>query len=296
MQSTRTIYLTDVGPRDGLQSETALVPTDLKLEVIAGLAAAGLPAVQVASFVHPVKVPQMADAEAVIAGLPTHFKTDFSALTLNLKGMQRACATPIPWVEVSLAATEAQSRRNAGMSIAQAQRQMAEMIALAKRSNRKVRATIQCTFGCVQFGEVSEAQLRGLAEPLLAGGVDLLLLADTTGLATPPAVRRMLDAVLPLAGQAAIGLHLHDTRGLGLVNVAAGLEMGVRHFDASLGGLGGCPFVPDAAGNIATEETLYLLHAFGFSTGVDIAAVAALSRRLSAFFDRPLTGKLYRLL
>jgi hydroxymethylglutaryl-CoA lyase len=296
MQSTRTIYLTDVGPRDGLQNETALVPTDLKLEVITGLAAAGLPAVQVASFVHPAKVPQMADAEAVIAGLPTRFNTDFSALTLNLKGMQRACATAIPWVEVSLAATEAQSRRNAGMSIAEAQGQMAEMIALAKRSNRNVRATIQCTFGCSRAGEVSEAQLRGLAEPLLAGGVDLLLLADTTGLATPPAVRRMLDAVLPLAGQAAIGLHLHDTRGLGLVNVAAALEMGVRHFDASLGGLGGCPFVPGAAGNIATEETLYLLHALGFSTGVDIAAVADLSRRLSAFFDRPLTGKLYRLL
>ena len=289
------VYLTEVGLRDGLQMEPKVVPTDLKQQLIAGLADAGLPFIQVASFVHPLKIPQMADAERLIAGLPQHPLVCYSALTLNRKGVQRACATNIPWIEVSISASDAHSRQNAGLSLAQARAEVREMVELALAARRGVRASIQCVFGFTKAGDTSIQTVERLATLLVDGGVRMLSLADTSGMATPPMVRSVLDAVLPVAGDVPVGLHLHDTRGLGLVNVLTALEMGIVHFDTSLGGLGGCPFVPGAAGNIATEDTLHLLHSLNIATGIDMARVARCSRKLSAFFERSLPGRLYRL-
>ena len=289
-------FITEVGPRDGLQMEQKVLSTDQKTQLINGLISAGLSAVQVASFVHPGKLPQMADAEAVIDALPKTDTVAFSALTLNRKGVERACRTSIPWIEVSLSASETQSRSNTGMSVDDALAEAAAMIDLARQAGRKVRGSIQCSFGCVHECEIEVPQVQRLAEKLLNSGVDRLILADTTGMATPPAVRQNLAAILPIAGDVPVGLHLHDTRGMGLVNLMTGLEMGIAHFDTSLGGLGGCPFVAGAAGNIATEDTIHLLNSLNVATGIDYTKVAAESRKLSRLLGRDLAGKMYRLL
>lgn len=288
------VIITEVGPRDGLQMERRVVPTDTKVALIADLAAAGVPAIQVAAFVHPEKVPQMADAEMVIARLPRHGDVAYSALTLNLRGVERACRTAVPWIEVSLSASDAHSRQNTGLTVVQARAATGAMIELAVRSGRRVRGSIQCAFGHLTPGDIAADQVVRMAVELIDQGVEQLVLADTTGLANPVLLRQMLAALLPKVGSVPLGLHLHDTHGLGLVNVMAALEMGIDRFDTALGGLGGCPFVDGAAGNIATEDTLHLLHALSISTGVDPALVAVWSRRLSAFFEHLLPGKRYR--
>ena len=296
MKMPRSVAITEVGPRDGLQMEKKVLASEQKIALIASLRDAGLPAIQVASFVHPAKVPQMADAERVIASLPMDDGVIYSALALNRRGVERACDTSIAWIEVSLSASETQSRHNSGMSVAQAVDEVKDMVALARRAGRRIRGSIQCSFGCVHECEIANDQVTRLAQMLLDCGVDQLVLSDTTGMATPPAIRQRLESVLPLAGDLPVGLHLHDTRGLGLVNLMAGLEMGINLFDASLGGLGGCPFVSGAAGNIATEDTLHLLRSLDIATGVDAARVAAASRQLSQWLDHVLTGKMYKLL
>jgi hydroxymethylglutaryl-CoA lyase len=291
----RKVHITEVGPRDGLQMEKKIVPTDMKAALIQGLVAAGVRSLQVAAFVHPQKVPQMADAEGLIARLPMAEGVQFSALALNRRGVERACATAIPWIEVSLSVSERQSRDNSGMTVEQGRKEAAAMIELAHAERRKVRGSIQCSFGCLDECEISSDTVPQAAALLLDSGVDQLVLADTTGMATPVTVRRMLSRVMPLTGKVPLVLHLHDTRGLGLVNLMAGLEMGIAHFDTSLGGLGGCPFVKGAAGNIATEDTLHLLRSLSIETGVDLSQVAHWARKLSAFFGRELTGKMHRL-
>ena len=290
-----TVHLTEVGPRDGLQMEPRVLSTAEKLDLIAGLTSAGLREIQVAAFVRPEKVPAMADAERLIEALPMHSETQYSALTLNLQGVERACRTAIPWIEISLSAHEIHSRRNAGLSTAQALAQSSSMTAMAISAGRKVRASIQCAFGYEDPTDVAIDDVAALSAQLLDQKIDRLVLADTTGLAAPPTVSRMLATVTPLSGAIPVGLHLHDTRGLGLANVMVALEMGISHFDTSLGGLGGCPFIEGAAGNIATEDALYLFHRLGIAAGIDIGRIAALSRRLSEVFNRPLPGKIYRL-
>ncbi len=290
------VSITEVGPRDGLQMEKKVVPTQKKADLIAGLVAAGLQAIQVAALVHPRKVPQMADAEALIERLPLEDGVQYSALTLNAKGAERACGTAIPWIEVSLSASDHHSRQNAGLSIDQAQVEIGAMLKSAQQAGRKVRGSIQCAFGCVHEGPIPVERIIHLATRFLDKGVDILVLADTTGMATPVKIRRTLEAVLPLAGSLPLGLHLHDTRGLGLVNAVTALEMGISHFDTSLGGLGGCPFVPGAAGNIATEDTVHMMQSLGMTTGIDPAKVTRWSKRLSDYFGHDLPGKLYRLL
>jgi hydroxymethylglutaryl-CoA lyase len=292
----KKVHITEVGPRDGLQMEKQVIDTEKKVKLIAGLVAAGLESIQVASFVHPGKVPQMADAEAVIDQLPADGTVRYSALTLNRKGVEHACRTRIAWIEVSLSASETQSRHNSGMTVAQAMKEVRSMIEMAAGAGRKIRGSIQCTFDCVHPGEIGVEQIKRLASHLLDCGVQSLMLADTTGMATPVSVRRVLQAILPIAGNVPLGLHLHDTRGLGLVNLMTGLEMGISHFDSSLGGLGGCPFVRGAAGNIATEDTLYLLSSLNVNSGVDMGKVAKWSRQLSVWLGHEFSGKMYKLL
>jgi hydroxymethylglutaryl-CoA lyase len=276
--------------------ELRTVPTDEKVALIDGLVQAGLQAIQVASFVHPAKVPQMADAEAVVDRLPRDDGVRYSGLALNHKGVLRALGTWVPWIEISVAASDAQSRINAGIPIDRIWDEIDRMMDAALEAGRYVRASIQCSFGCAEAEPADDAQVLKMAETLLRHGIHQLVLADTTGMATPPKVKRLLREVMPMAGSTPVGLHLHDTRGMGLVNVMAGLELGVSHFDTSLGGLGGCPFVKGAAGNIATEDTVYLMDALTIQTGIEIAKVASWSQRLSRFFGRTLQGKLYRLL
>lgn len=296
MPLPQRVIITEVGPRDGLQMEKRVLSTDTKADLITALTAAGVPAIQVTAFVHPGKVPQMADAEALIARLPAGADVDYSALALNRRGVERACRTAIPWIEVSLSASDSHSLRNAGMRAREAMAEAGQMVAMARGAGRRVRGSIQCAFGYLAPSDIPLDRIGRIAAVLVDQGADLLVLADTTGLATPVSVREMLAAVMTVVGRVPVGLHLHDTRGLGLVNVMAALEMGIARFDTALGGLGGCPFVSGAAGNIATEDTLYLLHALGIATGIEMARVAAWSRRLADLFGHALSGRLYRLL
>ena len=289
------VTLTEVGLRDGIQIESRLVPTGMKLELIAALVAAGLKKFQVTAFVHPDRVPQMADAEALISRLPDYKGVVFTGLVLNPAGVERARDAGLRHVEVSVSASDTHSRKNAGLPLERARETAVEMVARAKEAGLTARAGIQCAFGCVYEGAVPVRRIKKMAAAYVRAGADELALADTTGMATPAAVKGLLTAVGNVADDTPRSLHLHDTRGLGLVNLVKALETGVTRFDASFGGMGGCPFVKDAAGNIATEDTVYLLSSLGIDSGIDIQKVAGCSRRMEQFLGKCLPGKLYKL-
>jgi hydroxymethylglutaryl-CoA lyase len=289
------VQLIEVGLRDGLQNQPVVLPTAVKLEAVAGLIEAGLLHFQVASFVHPGKVPQMADAEAVCAGLPGGDGVTYSALVLNPKGVERAVAAGIGKVDASLSASEEHSRRNAGFGIEEARRRLAEMIGLARDGGLEVRAGIQCAFGCVFEGAIPVERVIALAEHLAGLGPVELALADSTGMATPRDIETVVTRVREVVGDLPLVLHLHDTRGLGLANLHTALQLGVTRFDTAFGGLGGCPFIPGATGNVATEDVVHLLESMGVTTGVDLARVAQVSARVEAHLGDVLPGKLYGL-
>ena len=291
----QAVTLVEVGPRDGFQFETRVVPTERKLAVIARLAAAGLKAIQVASFVNPARVPQMADAERLVRGLPADDGVAYSALVLNRRGLDRAMACGVRTVEISLSASDTHSRKNTGMDRDEALRQGLAMIDRAVRAGLHVRAGVQCVFGCVYEGRMDAARTADIVCRFADHGAHSLSLADTTGMASPPTIRETLETVLPLAGRLPMALHLHDTRGLGLVNLNAALQLGIATFDTALAGMGGCPFVAGAAGNIATEDTVHFLDTLGIRTGVDHRRVGAVSRDLETFFQKAFPGRLHRL-
>lgn len=293
------VTLVEVGPRDGFQFEKTILPTPLKLEIICGLLMAGLTHVQVTSFVHPRKVPQMADAEALLKRLPRNPGISYSGLVLNLKGVERARQARLDCVEISLSVSDTHSRKNAGISLQDGVRQAREMIRFAADGGMRIVLSLQCAFGCAYEGEIPPNRVYQIGQSLLdhapSGAIIRFSLADTTGMAHPHLIAKLLKKFDPVMKALPVGLHLHDTRGLGLVNLMTALECGVRHFDTALAGMGGCPFVPDAAGNIPTEDTAYMLEKLGIETGVNIARVAKCSRRLAKYFDKRFPGKLYRL-
>jgi len=295
MAIPETITLVEVGPRDGFQLEPKIIPTDLKLEIITGLATSGLKHIQVASFVNPRRMPQMADADDLVRRLPRIPSVTFFGLVLNAVGVERARRAGLDCIEVSISASDAHSRKNAGISHASALREGERMVSIAAAAGMTVTASVQCAFGCVYEGDIAASRVLDAARMFIAAGAARLTLADTTGMGTPRTVERMLRELDKVNNDVPVGLHLHDTRGLGLVNAAAGLRCGVAFFDTALGGMGGCPSVPGAAGNIPTEDIAYLMSAMGAETGVDWKAVAFCTRRLSAFLGRDLPGKLYRM-
>jgi hydroxymethylglutaryl-CoA lyase len=289
------VTLIEVGPRDGFQFEEKIVPTALKLEMIMRLVEAGFKHIQVASFVHPGKVPQMADAEMLLSALTGIPGVAFSALALNMAGLERAISAKLAHIEVSMSASNRHSLKNTGMSKDAARIMGLRMIALSKKHNMIVRAGIQCAFGSGYDEIISADHIVAMAKDLVTAGADSLCLSDTTGMATPLAVHQLLTSVRPVAGSLPINLHLHDTRGLGLANVMAAMSCGVSHFDTALAGMGGCPFIHGAAGNIATEDTLYLLSSLNIETGLNLSKIAACSRDLEVFFGKRFPGKLYPL-
>ena len=292
----KKVTLTEVGPRDGFQFEKKIIPTELKVEIISRLVDAGLKHIQVASFVNPARLPQMADAEDVVARLPESPGGIFSGLALNTKGVLRAHRAGLKHLEISISASDTHSRKNAGLSFDQAVIQMKEMIRLAREKSMGVRAGIQCAFGCVYEGAVSRERILQLVRYYSSKGVDAIALSDTTGMANPLSVKQMLQTLIPECRGIPVVLHLHDTRGLGLANVMAALECGVTQFDTAMAGMGGCPFVRGAAGNIATEDTVNLLGSMRIFTGIDIAGVSECSYRLEKYLNKRFPGKLHHLL
>jgi len=292
----KKVILTEVGPRDGFQFEKQMIPTEMKVEIISDLMEAGLRHIQVASFVNPSRVPQMADAEELVSRLPEPAGVIFSGLVLNAKGLQRALRTGLKHVEISISASDTHSRKNAGVGFDQAAARMKEMIRLARAENMGVRAGIQCVFGCVYEGNISRERILRLVRYYAANQVDAIALSDTTGMANPLSVKRLLKILIPECGKIPIILHLHDTRGLGLANVMAALQCGVTQFDTAMAGMGGCPFVRGAAGNIATEDTVHLMDSMGINTGIDIVGVSKCSHYLENYLSKQFPGRMHRLL
>jgi hydroxymethylglutaryl-CoA lyase len=286
--------IVEVGPRDGWQAEATPIPTAAKVELINALSATGLRRIQVASFVHPQKVPQMADAEEVCARIQRAPGVRYSGLALNVRGVERAAAAGVQQVDISVSASEGHNQKNAGMSVEEGLLQMEAMVRVARATGLSVRAGVQCAFGYTEEA-VDPRRVVGMVRRIVGLGVDELAIADSAGLANPQAVRRLVQELRPMVNPVPMVLHLHDTRGMGLANVLSALRSGVSHFDTAFGGLGGCPFIPGATGNIATEDAVNMLEAMGVKTGVDVARVAEVSRKMEGVLGRRLEGKLYRL-
>lgn len=278
------VTLCDVGPRDGLQNEPETLEPDVRAELVRRLAAAGLPRIEAASFVDPERVPQMAGAEDVVAAAGD-VGAELSGLVLNERGYERLAATALDRVNVTLAATEAFNQRNGNASLAEAAERVERILAATELP---ATATISCAFGCPFEGEVDAGVVADLAARLETAGAQEIVLADTIGVATPGAVQALV------ARTRAAGGHFHDTRHTGVANAWAALDAGATLLDASVGGLGGCPFAPRATGNVATEDVLYLLEREGVETGVDLDALLAVARWLEELLGRELPGRVYR--
>ena len=286
--------LCDVGPRDGLQNHDVTLEPGVRAELCLRLAGAGLRRVEAASFVHPGRVPQMAGAEEVFAGLAGHDEASWSGLVLNPRGLERAQAAGVHEIHVSYALTDSFCRRNQGQSLAEASGLAQEMVRAARTAGRRVSVSLSVAFGCPFEGRVDPGHVIEHVALMAAAGAEEILLADSIGVGVPAQVRDLVPRALDAAGGSLIGLHLHNTRNTGYVNALAGLEAGATVFDASVGGLGGCPFAPNATGNIATEDLVYLLDGEGVETGVDLEALIAVAEWLGEQLGAPLPGLLHR--
>ncbi len=290
------VELCDVGPRDGFQFEDRFIPTDLKVEIITALADAGLPRIQVTSFVHPEWVPQMKDAEAVCERLPERDDVTYAGLVLNHEGLERAHAAGLSHVDLSIATNDEHSYNNANRTVDEAVTHAEDIIHDAQAHGLEIQMGFQTVFGYRAPGDTPLDRVVEMSRHFAEKEVALLSLADTTGLAHPRMIKERIRAVQKVVGDTPLVLHLHDTRGLGLANVYAALQCGVDQFDTSLAGMGGCPFIEGATGNIATEDTAYLLDELGIETGVNRTGVGEASLRIESFLGKEFPGKLHRLL
>ena len=267
------VTVVEVGPRDGLQNEAAIVPTAAKVRFIEMLAAAGLPVVEATSFVHPAAVPQLADADQVLPAIARRPGVRYPVLVPNMRGMERAIAAGADAVAVFTAASEAFAQANIRMTIAESLEAFAPVLATARAAGMWTRGYVSTAFGCPYQGEVDPAAVADVAVALHELGCDQISVGDTIGVAEPDDVSRVLSPLLERLPAERLALHLHDTRGRAIDNAEAGLQLGITTFDASASGLGGCPFAPGAPGNLATETLVSWLHGLGIETGVDEPAL-----------------------
>ncbi len=282
----------DVGPRDGLQNEPEVIAPEVRAELVGRIVAAGVRAVEVASFVDPRRVPQMAGAEEVVAALGSESGVVYAGLALNERGYDRLVACGLDEVRFSFGATESFNRRNQNASVRESLAAAIRIVERGRADGIRSAVTISVAFGCPFEGPVDESRVLELAEEIAAARPDTILLADTIGVGVPGQVRRLVLRAVELG--VPIGGHFHNTRNTGYANALAALEAGATVLDASIGGLGGCPFAPRATGNIATEDLVYLLHGESVDTGIDLDALTGVSEWLEGVLDRRLEGQLYR--
>ena len=297
--SPRPIQIVEVGPRDGLQNEKAILDPAVRVELVRRLEAAGARRIEAVSFVHPKYVPQMAGAEEVMAALPPAEGRSRIGLVLNGKGYDRALGTAVDEVNVAMSATDGFGLKNQGLAVKDQLAMLGDIV--ARRHNAEasegapsLSATISCVWGCPFEGEVSIAQVADMVGAIGEMGVAEIGLADTIGAGDPWAVTRKVEAARKAAPDATLRLHFHDTRNTGLANAYAGVEAGVDVLDASVGGIGGCPFAPGATGNIATEDLVYMLERAGYSTGYDLDALIGTARWIGEKIGRPAPSALSR--
>jgi hydroxymethylglutaryl-CoA lyase len=299
--SSGTIELVEVGPRDGLQNEPDIISTEAKLDLIGRMIGYGARRLEVASFVHPARVPQMADAEAVIAGLPPRADCTYVGLVLNKRGVLRALATRengargVDQVGCVVVASDTFGQKNQGQTIAQGIAETREMLRFARAEGIRAQVTISAAFGCPFEGEVKHDTVLAIAEAIAAEGPEEIALADTIGVGTPWEAGELfgkLDALL--GGKIPMRAHFHNTRGTGIANAWEAYKAGVRVFDAALGGLGGCPFAPRATGNIATEDLIYMMARSGVGNGIDLDAAIAANKWFAGVLGRELPSAVAR--
>jgi hydroxymethylglutaryl-CoA lyase len=291
-----TVSIVEVAPRDGLQNESAIVPAADKLALIGTLAASGLRRIEAVSFVHPRRVPQMADAEEVAAGLPRG-RVSWIGLVLNERGLDRALAAGVDEVNVVVVATDTFSERNQGVDTAAAIAAWSRIAPRARDAGIRATVTVAAAFGCPFEGEVPPARVRSVVAACVAAGPDELALADTIGVGVPTQVRALAAMAAEEAPGVPLRWHFHNTRNTGYANALTAADLAGDAqvaLDSSAGGIGGCPFAPAATGNIATEDLLYLLHRSGYETGVDLATLLPLADRLSALLGHEVPGQLAR--
>jgi len=291
---SRRIEIVEVGPRDGLQNEKTLFEIDQKLEMIRRLEAAGARRMEVVSFVNPKRVPQMAGAEEIMAALPHEKGRSRIGLVLNMRGWERCVAAGCDEANVVVCASDGFGIRNQGASVDEQVQAMADIVAARKKEDPPITVTVSVAFGCPFEGEVPTSQIVRIAKHYRDLGSTTVSLGDTTGMATPPIVRAAVRALKAEVPELEIVLHLHNTRGLGLVNAMTGLEEGVTKLDGAIAGLGGCPFAAGATGNVCTEDLVFMLHECGIETGIDLRKLIAVAKRVEQVFGRELPGQLMK--
>ena len=288
------VTVCEVGTRDGFQIEPDFIPTEQKIEVVDLLTEAGLPRIEVTSFVSPKAVPQLRDAEAVMAGIRRRPGTRYAALVPNDKGAARAADAGVNAIHTVVSASESHNLANVNMSVAESIAKLRAVAQIAARAGVTLQCGISTSFGCPFEGDVPVAQLEGVVARLVDLGAAGIGLADTTGMANPRQVTEVLERLMPRFPGVEWTLHTHDTRAMAIPNILAAMACGVTHFDASIGGLGGCPFAPGASGNVCTEDLVHCLAALQVDTGIDLAKLVAVSKRVEQIIGRSLPGQVMK--
>jgi hydroxymethylglutaryl-CoA lyase len=287
------ITITEVGTRDGLQSEAAFVPTEVKAGIIDAMIGAGLTHIEATSFVSPRAVPQLADAHELLSRIERRAQAHIAALVPNARGAERALGAGVDEMVCFVSASETHNRANLNTSIAGSLANVGEIADIA-RGRTPLRGAVACAFGCPFEGEVGVDAVLGVVDRYAGLGIDRLTLGDTTGMATPPTVTRLVHAIRERFPALRIALHFHNTRGVGLANVVVGLGLGIDEYESSIAGLGGCPFAPGATGNVCTEDLVYLLEESGHDTGIDLDALIEVARGVEKIVGRALPGQLMK--
>lgn len=291
MRAQEAVLLQEVGPRDGLQNEARVLAPEVRADLINRLVDSGLKRIQIGSFVNPHRVPQMAGTDEVWRSVEKRPGVRYSVLVLNERGLRQAIESGIPHIEIYVSASETHSLKNVGTTVQEALHEAMIMMDMALDSGIGVTAGVMCAFGCFHEGAVSAARVADIVAAFNTKAAVEIGLADTAGIGDPDSMKEVIRSVSEIVGVQRLAVHLHDTRGLGMANLAAALEMGVRRFDTSICGLGGCPFVPGAAGNIATEKTVESLEQAGFYTGISLEEINATAEDVQRLLSRrPITN------
>ena len=290
----RRIYMQEVGTRDGLQMEQAFVPTEDKIALVNALSAAGLAKIEVTSFTSPTAIPALRDAEIVMREIERRPGVVYTALVPNMRGAERAIESKTDELNLVMSASETHNLANLRMTRAQSFASLAQVVGMAQAANVEVNVSLSCVFGCPMEGDVAEAEVFGLVQRFAELGVGGITLCDTTGMAYPSQVAHTTAAARARWPGMDFTLHFHNTRGMGLANVLAAIDAGADRFDASLGGLGGCPYAPGASGNVCSEEIVHALQLMGFDTGVDLPALIAAAERLPGLIGHDIPSQIVK--
>lgn len=291
MKLPKRVSIKEVGPRDGLQNEKLIVSTEDKISWINSLTETGLSYIEVSSFVHPKWIPQLSDAEEVLKGIKRKQGITYAALVPNLKGLDRALEADVDEICVFMSASEGHNKENINKTIAETYPVLEEVVKEAKMAGKTIRGYVSTVIACPFDGPVTPLQVRNVADKLFSMGIDELSLGETIGVGVPNQVEQLLEELLPHFETSKLAMHFHDTRGTALANIVKALEMGITTFDSALGGLGGCPYAKSAAGNVATDDLLYMLHEMGIATGVNLYEILKSAQMIESILGKQLNSR-----